>query len=56
MSYNKSKMYSHIAKSVFNDHLGSNNEPCYNQNGVVSNRVIKLLRTYRFSHGTDLEV
>ena len=26
---------------VFNDHLGSSNDPCYIQNCVIMNRVIK---------------
>ena len=43
--YNESKMYSYIAKSVFDDHLGSSNEPCYIQNRVITNHVIK--RTLR---------
>ena len=37
-------MYSYIGKSVLNDHLGSNTEPCYIQNHVITNRVIKRLR------------
>ena len=37
-------MYSYIAKSVFNDHLGSSNDPFYIQNRVITNRVIKRLR------------
>ena len=36
-------MYSYIAKSVFDDHFGSSNEPCYIQNRVITNRVIKRL-------------
>ena len=36
-------MYSYIAKSVFDDHLGSSNELCYIQNCVIMNRVIKRL-------------
>ena len=36
-------MYSYIAKSLFDDHLGSSNEPCYIQNRVITNRVIKRL-------------
>ena len=35
--------YSYIAKSVLNDHLGSSTDPCYIQNRVISNRVIKRL-------------
>ena len=37
-------MYSYIAKSVLNDHLGSSNDPCCIQNRVIMNRVIKRLR------------
>ena len=37
-------MYSYIAKSVLNDHLGSSNDPCYIQNRVITDRVIKRLR------------
>ena len=37
-------MYSYIAKSVFDEHLGSSNDPCYIQNCVIMNRVIKRLR------------
>ena len=37
-------MYSYIGKSVLNDHLGSNTDPCYIQNHVITNRVIKRLR------------
>ena len=37
-------MYSYIAKSVFNDQLGSSTDPCYIQNRVITNRVIKRLR------------
>ena len=37
-------MYSLIGKSVLNDHLGSNTDPCYIQNRVITNRVIKMLR------------
>ena len=37
-------MFSYIAKSVSNDHLGSTNDPCYIQNRVITNRVIKRLR------------
>ena len=37
-------MYSYIAKSVFDDHLGSSNEPCYIQNRVITNCVIKRLK------------
>ena len=36
-------MYSYIAKSVFDEHLGSSNEPCYIRNRVTTNRVIKRL-------------
>ena len=34
----------YIAKSVFDDHLGSSNDQCYIQNRVITNRVIKRLR------------
>ena len=37
-------MYSNIGKSVLNDHLGSSTDPCYIQNRVIMNRVIKRLR------------
>ena len=37
-------MYSLIGKSVLNDHLGSNTDPCYIQNCVIMNHVIKRLR------------
>ena len=37
-------MYSYIAKTVFDDHLGSNIDLCYIQNRVIINRVIKRLR------------
>ena len=37
-------MYSYIAKSVFNDQLGSSTDPCYIQNRAITNRVIKRLR------------
>ena len=37
-------MYSYIAKSVFNNHLGSSNDGCYIQNHVITNHVIKWLR------------
>ena len=37
-------MYSYIVKSVFIDHLGSSNDPCYIQNHVIMDRVIKRLR------------
>ena len=37
-------MYSDIGKEVKNDHLGSNTDPCYIQNRVITNRVIKRLR------------
>ena len=29
---------------MLNDHLGSSTEPCYIQNHVIGNRVIKRLR------------
>ena len=41
-------MYCHIAKSVLNDHLGSSNDPCYIQNRVILNHVIKRLRCTKF--------
>ena len=37
-------MYSYIAKSLFNDHLGSINDPCYIKNRVIMNHGIKRLR------------
>ena len=37
-------MFSYIAKSVSNYHLGSTNDPCYIQNRVITNRVIKRLK------------
>ena len=37
-------MYSYLAKSVFNDHLGSSNDLCYIQKHVIMNPVIKRLR------------
>ena len=37
-------MFSYIGKSVPNDHLGSSTDPCYIQNRVIMNRVIKRLR------------
>ena len=37
-------MYSYIAKSVFNDQLGSSTDRCYIRNRVIKNRVIKRLR------------
>ena len=30
-----------LQNQVFNDHLGSSNDPCYVQNCVIMNRVIK---------------
>ena len=30
-----------LQNQVFNDHLGSSNDPCYIQNYVIMNRVIK---------------
>ena len=36
-------MYSYIGKSVLNGHLGSSTDPCYIQNRVITNRVIKRL-------------
>ena len=35
---------SFIGKSVFDDHLGSNNDMCYIQNRVITNCVIKKYR------------
>ena len=35
-------MYRHVAKEV---HMGSNNDQCYIQNRVVTNRVIKRSRS-----------
>ena len=37
-------MYRFIGKSVLNDNLGSSTDPCYIQNRVIMNRVIKRLR------------
>ena len=37
-------MYRYIAKLVKNDHFGSSNDPCYIQNRVVTNGVIKRSR------------
>ena len=34
----------YIGNGVLNGHLGSNLEPCYIQNGIVMNRVIKRFR------------
>ena len=42
--YNESKMYNYIVKSVLSDHLGSSNDPCYIQNGVIMNCVIRRLK------------
>ena len=39
-------MYSYIAKSVFNDLLRSSNYPCYIQNSVIANHVIKKVEVY----------
>ena len=33
-----------IAKSVFNDHLGSSNDLCYIQKSVIMSSVIKRLK------------
>ena len=33
---------------MLNDHLGSNTDPCYIQNCVIMNRVIKRLRCTKF--------
>ena len=37
-------MYSNIGNSGLNDYLGSSSDPCYIQNRVITNRVIKRLR------------
>ena len=37
-------MYSYIEKSDSNDNLGSSTDPCYIQNRVITNHVIKRLR------------
>ena len=37
-------MYSNIGNSGLNDYLGSSTVPCYIQNRVITNRVIKRLR------------
>ena len=34
-------MYSNIGNSGLNDYLGSSTDPCYIQNRVITNRVIK---------------
>ena len=48
-------MYSYIAKSVFNDQLGSSTDPCYIQNRVITNRAIKRLRyTHKIDFYEDL--
>ena len=41
-------MYSYIRKSALNDHLGSSTDPCYIQNHVMMNRVIKIMRRSNF--------
>ena len=35
----------YIGKGIFNSHLGSNSFPCYIQNCVLTNRVIKRFGT-----------
>ena len=37
-------MHCDIGKGVLNSHLGSNPDPCYIQNRVITNRVIKRLK------------
>ena len=37
-------MSSYIGNSVLNDHMGSNPIPCYIQNSVILNHVIKRMR------------
>ena len=37
-------MYRFVGKSVLNDNLGSSSDPCYIQNRVIMNCVIKRLR------------
>ena len=46
-------MYSYIGHSVLNDHLGSSTDPCYIQNRVITNRVIKRLRCICKNKGAD---
>ena len=46
---NDSKIYSHIANSVFNNHLRSSNRLSYTQNHVIKNHVIKRLRCIELS-------
>ena len=38
------KCIDYIRKGVLNSHLGSNPNPCYIQNRVITNRVIKRFR------------
>ena len=38
-----------IGKSVSSDHLGSTTDPCYIQNRVIMNRVIKRLRCNNYT-------
>ena len=38
------KFIGYIGKWVLNSHLGSNSDPCYIQNRVITNRVIKRFR------------
>ena len=38
------KYIGYIGKGVLNSHLGSNPDPCYIQNRVITNRAIKRLR------------
>ena len=38
------KCIDYIGKGVLNNHLGSNPDPCYIQNHVITNCVIKRLR------------
>ena len=44
-------MYSYIGKSVFNDHLRSSNDLCYNQNRIIKNSVINRVEMY-IAHNT----
>ena len=43
------KCISYIGKEVLNCHLGSNPVPCYIQNRVITNRVIKRFRCNVYS-------
>ena len=57
--YIKSKMHSDIGKGVINSHLGSNPDPCYIQNCVIMNCVVKRFRCTMFAannKGTDQTV